>query len=126
MAVLGASSYTYAEATSDEQLSNWIAAHVRALEFYNGVPALIVPDFVPGHKIQLLWRVALCGSGRAEPRRSGWMPRFVEHNHHSESSHFIRSAFCRHPSAGRHTAEESTGGRHAATAACFVRNVISA
>lgn len=44
VAVLGASSYTYAEATSDEQLSNWIAAHVRALEFFNGVPALIVPD----------------------------------------------------------------------------------
>jgi transposase len=44
VAVLGASSYTYAEATSDEQLSNWIAAHVRALEFYHGVPALIVPD----------------------------------------------------------------------------------
>lgn len=44
VAVLGASSYTYAEATIDEQLPNWIAAHVRAFEFYNGVPALIVPD----------------------------------------------------------------------------------
>jgi transposase len=44
VAVLGASSYTYAEATSDEQLPNWIAAHVRAFEFYHGVPALIVPD----------------------------------------------------------------------------------
>jgi transposase len=44
VAVLGASSYTYAEATHDEQLSNWIAAHVRAFEFFNGVPALIVPD----------------------------------------------------------------------------------
>jgi transposase len=44
VAVLGASSYTYAEATHDEQLSNWIGAHVRAFEFYQGVPALIVPD----------------------------------------------------------------------------------
>ena len=44
VAVLGASSYTYAEATHDEQLANWISAHVRALEFYQGVPALIVPD----------------------------------------------------------------------------------
>jgi transposase len=44
VAVLGASSYTYAEATHDEQLANWIAAHVRAFEFFNGVPALIVPD----------------------------------------------------------------------------------
>lgn len=44
VAVLGASSYTYAEATADEQLVNWIGAHVRALEFFQGVPALIVPD----------------------------------------------------------------------------------
>lgn len=44
VAVLGASSYTYAEATSDEQLTNWISAHVRALEFFQGVPSLIVPD----------------------------------------------------------------------------------
>ena len=34
VAVLGASSYTYAEATGDEQLANWIGAHVRAFEFY--------------------------------------------------------------------------------------------
>src|ERR1700685_3538476 len=42
--VLGASSYTYAEATSDEQLANWIGAHVRAFEFYQGTPKLVVPD----------------------------------------------------------------------------------
>jgi transposase len=44
VAVLGASSYTYAEATGDEQLANWIGAHVRAFEFYQGVPKLVVPD----------------------------------------------------------------------------------
>ena len=44
VAVMGSSSYTYAEATLDEQLSNWIGAHVRAFEFYRGAPALIVPD----------------------------------------------------------------------------------
>jgi transposase len=44
VAVLGASSYTYAEATADEQLANWIGAHVRAFEFYQGVPKLVVPD----------------------------------------------------------------------------------
>ncbi|MDQ6760343.1 MAG: DDE-type integrase/transposase/recombinase [Acidobacteriota bacterium] len=44
VAVLGASSYTYAEATSDEQLANWIGAHVRAFEFDQGVPKLVVPD----------------------------------------------------------------------------------
>ena len=44
VAVLGASSYTYAEATADEQLASWIGAHVRAFEFYHGVPKLVVPD----------------------------------------------------------------------------------
>lgn len=42
--MLGASSYTYAEATADEQLASWISAHVRAFEFYQGVPKLVVPD----------------------------------------------------------------------------------
>lgn len=44
VAVLGASSYTYAEATADEQLLNWLTAHMRAFEFFGGVPKLIVPD----------------------------------------------------------------------------------
>ena len=44
VAVLGASSYTYAEAMSDEQLASWIGAHVRAFEFYQGLPKLVVPD----------------------------------------------------------------------------------
>jgi transposase len=44
VAVLGASNYTYAEATWSQQLPDWIASHVRALEFFGGVPALFVPD----------------------------------------------------------------------------------
>jgi len=44
VAVLGASSYTYAEATADEQLASWIGADVRAFKFYQGVPKLVVPD----------------------------------------------------------------------------------
>src|SRR6202167_4879561 len=44
VAVLGASSYTYAEATRDQQTEAWIQAHVHAFEFYGGVPSLIVPD----------------------------------------------------------------------------------
>ncbi len=44
VAVLGASSYTYAEATRDQQLEAWIQAHIRALEFFGGVPTLAVPD----------------------------------------------------------------------------------
>lgn len=44
VAVLGASNYTYAEATWDQTLPNWIASHVRALQFFGGVPLLLVPD----------------------------------------------------------------------------------
>lgn len=44
VAVLGASSYTYAEATWSQSLPDWIGSHVRAFEFYGGVPQLVVPD----------------------------------------------------------------------------------
>jgi len=44
VAVLGCSNYTYAEITPTEQLSDWIGAQVRALEFMGGVPGIIVPD----------------------------------------------------------------------------------
>jgi transposase len=44
VAVLGASSYTYAEATADERLASWIGAHVRAFEFFQGTPKVVVPD----------------------------------------------------------------------------------
>ena len=44
VSVLGASSYTYAEATHTQSLPDWIAAHQRALAFYGGVPALLIPD----------------------------------------------------------------------------------
>jgi len=44
VAVLGASSFTYAEATWTQGLADWIGAHVRALEAIGGVPRSIVPD----------------------------------------------------------------------------------
>jgi transposase len=44
VAVLGASSYTYAEATWTQTLPDWIGAHTRAFAFLGGVPAIIVPD----------------------------------------------------------------------------------
>lgn len=42
--ILGASNYTYAEATWSQQLPDWIASHRRMFEFFGGVPALVVPD----------------------------------------------------------------------------------
>ncbi len=44
VAVLGASSYTFAEATWSQSLPDWIASHQRMLAFYGGVPELLVPD----------------------------------------------------------------------------------
>lgn len=44
VAVLGASSYTFATATRSQQLSDWIAAHVAAFEFLGGCPEMVVPD----------------------------------------------------------------------------------
>jgi transposase len=44
VATLGASHYTYAEATWTQTLPEFIASNVRALEFIGGVPSLIVPD----------------------------------------------------------------------------------
>jgi len=44
VSVLGASNYTYAEATWKRDLVSWIGSHCRALEFYGGVPTVTVPD----------------------------------------------------------------------------------
>ena len=44
VAVLGASSYVYAEATWTQQLPDWIGSHVRTFEFMGCVAALLVPD----------------------------------------------------------------------------------
>lgn len=44
VAVLGASSYTYAEAFASQVLPDWIAGHVHALEAFGGCARLIVPD----------------------------------------------------------------------------------
>ena len=42
--VLGASSYTYCEATWSQQLPDWIMSHRRMFEFFEGVPQIIIPD----------------------------------------------------------------------------------
>lgn len=44
VAVLGASNYTYAEATENQKLENWIGAHIRAFEYIGGLAELLVPD----------------------------------------------------------------------------------
>jgi len=44
VAVLGASNFTYVEATWTQGLPDWIGSHRRGFEFLGGVPALIIPD----------------------------------------------------------------------------------
>jgi transposase len=44
VAVLGASSYTYAEATWTRDLHDWIGSHIRAFQFFGGISQAVVPD----------------------------------------------------------------------------------
>ena len=44
VAVLGASSLTYAEAVATPQLADWVGAHTRMVEYFGGATALWVPD----------------------------------------------------------------------------------
>ena len=44
IAVMGASNYTYAEATASQTLPDWIHSHIRALAFFGGVPEILIPD----------------------------------------------------------------------------------
>ena len=44
VAVLGASSYTYAEAVPSQKIGDWLSAHVNAFDFFGGVAAALVPD----------------------------------------------------------------------------------
>ncbi|MER9355142.1 IS21 family transposase [Mesorhizobium sp. M0514] len=44
LGVLGASSYSFAEATWSQTLPDWIGSHVRMFRFFGGVPRLSVPD----------------------------------------------------------------------------------
>ncbi len=44
VATLGASNYTYVEATWTQSLPDWISSHVRAFAFFGGVAAQVVSD----------------------------------------------------------------------------------
>ena len=56
--VLGASNYTFVEATRTQRLHDFVGSTIRALEFFGGVPQVLVPD-------QL--RSAVTGPDRYEP-----------------------------------------------------------
>jgi len=69
--VLGASNYTYAEATRTQQLPDWLGSHQRLLTFFGGVPGAIVPD-------QLKTGVTV--ACRYEPGLQRTYEEFAQHN----------------------------------------------
>jgi transposase len=70
VAVLGASSYTYAEATRSQKLGDFIGSCVRTLEHFGGVPQIAVPD-------QL--RSAVKGPDRYDPELNPSYAEFAAH-----------------------------------------------
>jgi len=70
VAAMGASSYTFACATPAQKLADWIGAMVRALEFYGGVPQLIVPDNA---------RAVIADADRYEPQANQTVLDFARH-----------------------------------------------
>ena len=44
IAVLGASSYTYAEVFPSQKMDHWVEGHINAYEYFEGVPEITVPD----------------------------------------------------------------------------------
>ena len=44
VAVLGASNYTFAEASASQSLPDWLQSHLRMFEFFGGCTELLVPD----------------------------------------------------------------------------------
>ena len=70
--VLGASNYTYAEATWSQSLEDWLGSHTRMVEFFGGVPNAIVPDNV---------KAAVTRSNRYEPQLNRSYQQWAEHYH---------------------------------------------
>ena len=70
VAVLGASNYTYAEATRTQKRDEFIGSTTRAFEYFDGVPAITVPD-------QL--RSAVSGPDRIDPEINPVFAEFAEH-----------------------------------------------
>ena len=68
--VLGASSYTFAEATWTQQLPDFLASQQRMFEFFGGVPALVVPDNL---------KSAINKTCRYEPEVNQTYSQFIEH-----------------------------------------------
>ncbi len=70
VAILGASQYTYAEASPSQKSEDWLRSNERALRYYDGVPKAIVPDNL---------RSGVSWSSRYEPGINALFDDFAEH-----------------------------------------------
>jgi transposase len=70
VATLGASNYTFAEATLSQDLPSWIQSHVHAFEFFQGVTEILTPDNL---------RDAVTRSCRYEPDLNASYREMAEH-----------------------------------------------
>jgi len=70
VAAMGASSYTFAYATERETMVDWLNGTARALQFYGGVPQLIVPDNP---------KAMIANADRYEPRANDTVLDFARH-----------------------------------------------
>ena len=70
VAILGASQYTYAEASPSQKKEDFVASVENALHYFNGVPAAIVPDNL---------KSAVTKSNRYEPNINETFLDFAEH-----------------------------------------------
>lgn len=70
VAVLGASNYTYTEVTESQSGEDWLGSHRRALEFFGGVPKVVVPDNL---------KAGVKKSCRYEPELNPAYAEFAEH-----------------------------------------------
>lgn len=70
VAILGASQYTYAEASMSQQKEDFVASVENAIHFFGGTPAAIVPDNL---------KSAVIKSSRFEPTINETLADFAEH-----------------------------------------------
>jgi transposase len=70
VATLGASGYTYAEASLNQRLESFIDSHVNAFEFFEGLPQILVPDNL---------KSAVTKAHRYDPQINGSYQDMAEH-----------------------------------------------
>jgi transposase len=92
VAVLGASSLTYAEATLTQRSADWIGAHVHALQYFGGAPEVLVPD-------QL--RSAVAKPDRDEP--------WIQRTYHDLARHYSAVVIPARPGRSRDKAKVEVG-----------------